>query len=89
MKLTLNEKTCLDSALNRLENFVLKLDFSDIEADTAKRAVVNFHTLLVDQQSEGQNSRYEKTVKGENGRTLTIVGISSSQQGIFSRIFRL
>jgi hypothetical protein len=89
MKLTLNEKTCLDSALKRLESLVLKLDFSEVEADAAKQSVVNFHSILTAKGTEGQSSRYEKTVKGENGRTLTIVGITSSQQGIFSRIFGL
>jgi len=89
VKLTLNEKTCLNSALKRLEGVVLKLDFSDIEAEAAKQSVVNFHSMLTSKESEGQSSRYEKTVKSENGRTLTIVGITSSQQGIFSRIFGL
>jgi len=86
MKLILNEKTSLDSALAKVEEMSVKLGFDHIESDAAKHAVTNFHSLLTSPQGNHIHSVFEKVVKGGNGKELKIKGTSSSQQGIISRL---
>lgn len=87
MKLVLNERTSLDSALAKVEVMSVKLGFDQIALDTAKGTVMNFHSLLTSPQGENVNSTFEKVVKGSNGKKLKIKATSSSQQGFVSRLF--
>lgn len=86
MRLIFNEKKSLCSALSKVEEMTAKLGFDQIESDAAKNAVENFHSLLTSPHGEHINSKFEKVVKGANGKTLKIKGVSSSQQSLISRL---
>lgn len=86
MKLTLHEKIPLETVLQRLEDLLPRLEFSSFEADTARKTIVSFHSMLSTPDSGSINSKFEKLLTGESGKTLKIVGISASQRSLFARL---
>lgn len=86
MNITLNEKSSLGTALERVDKCSDKLGFDSIETQNARDTVTNFHSLLTAPESEHINSEFRKTISGAKGK-LTISASSSSQQGFFSKLF--
>ena len=86
MKLVINEKTSLGTALAKVEKFSNKLSFDYNESDVAKKTVINFHDQLTTPGSKNMNSEFSKIISSQNGKNLKIIGVSSSQQGLLSRL---
>ncbi len=87
MKLTLTEKTDLNSVMRRLEKTLAKLKFSSTESLAAEETLKKYHSILTSSGSEKFSSRFEKTITADNGNKITIIGLSSSQQGFFAKLF--
>ena len=87
MKQTLTEKTNLSLVMPRLEAKLTRYGFGDGELFVVKETLQKYHSILNAEGSGKICSRFEKTITANNGKKITIIGMSSSQQSILGRLF--